>query len=83
MKGRNIGSVIDQMLAHVPDGEPLRERLQHLANSARYKAPEQMYEMWFVGTEILQEEFGPPEGLNEWQKAVVAIWIDKPAGVAV
>jgi hypothetical protein len=75
---RRIIDVIDQMLERVPNGDPLYTRLQWLRRDASYKAPEMAGESWFLGNEILSEEFGPPSQLVGWQAEVASIWMNTP-----
>lgn len=78
MSDRDLGDVLDAMLAHIPIDHPLRERFKWLAGDIRYKAPEQMREGWFEASSMLSVELGPPETLTEdWQTQVIAIFTDK------
>lgn len=72
---RNIGEVIDKMIAEIPDeGSELRDRLAKIKRDAGYTPPEMMETQWYNVSLALRMAFKtelPP--VNGWQGKVVRI----------
>jgi hypothetical protein len=83
MKGekmRNIVVVIDEILKLIPEDfdEDFIIGLKEIQDSALYTAPEAMSIRWQTGAELFDDYFGNNiNELNEWQKQVVKIWMNK------
>jgi hypothetical protein len=77
---RNITTVIDQMLALIPQAEKsehdLRRNLTKIQEEAEWLAPEQVVGLWARGTKILEAYFFPfrVDQLEGWKRAIVDIW---------
>jgi hypothetical protein len=58
MSGRNIGEVIDRIVAQIPpDKEWARQSLLFVKRDASFTAPELMYMRWNQAAEILDDAF--------------------------
>jgi hypothetical protein len=76
---RNIGAVIDQMLAVIPedDGNTLILDLNDIMGSVRYSAPEMIGMWWNELTMVINEHLPDPDECNHWQMQVGMILMDK------
>lgn len=75
MANRNIGEVLDQMLA-IATLPPLgKEQLDKFVNALRYKAPEQLNSCWGALGNLCSSmvERKPPEQLRGWEKELIEI----------
>ena len=75
---RNLGAVIDQMLAVIPSSED-RLITSLLSNKASFvtTSPETVRLRWECTAETLEIHLGDEEPTEGWQKKVVDIWMDK------
>jgi hypothetical protein len=75
---RRIDEVITALLGAIPETEvDFREELQRLSRKANYTAPEVMHGRWLEGAVLLDRYIGKPPVLEDWQQAVVNIWVNK------
>lgn len=76
---RNIGEVVDKMLVQIPKDYSNLELIREL-NSAidlsRYKAPEQILDIWEEIRMALVKHIPQPYEFH-WQEIVINIWMDK------
>lgn len=72
---RCLSMVIDRMLEYVPEGNPLVEELRAVQESTRYRAPEEMRDLWGRGGEVLYEAFGCPVPHEGWEGKIMDIWM--------
>lgn len=75
-KPRELGEVIDAMLAEVPETESrLRAALVGFKSSNDFAPPEGAKMWWKATVDLLMKEIGEPK--SEWQKRVAAIFSGK------
>jgi hypothetical protein len=76
---RNLIEVIHQMQKQIPlSEERFHAALKSQEESILYSAPELMQLRWHETSYIINDFIHcPPDQLNEWQKKVVDIWMDK------
>lgn len=74
---RNLGNVIEQVLAVIPDDfqekKKIIEHTDSLMKGVRYTAPEQMPNVWGAFGNILGAYLGEPQGPEDWRLKVQAI----------
>lgn len=69
---RNLATVIDQMLAQIPQGESLVPVLEGCKSSFLYAAPEMHLFWWQRVAECLEDHIGVPQ--LQWQQEVADIF---------
>lgn len=76
---RNLGEVLDQMLVIEGLSVLAKERLTKFGEDLRYKAPEQMNEMWGNLGELCTSMVGgkPPHRLEGWEIALIETLMNK------
>ena len=76
---RDLGKVIDEMIAVIPpiEGEILIARLKAQKESFLFSAPELVGIRWQVTSECLADELGNKRQTEGWQKTIQDIWMDK------
>jgi hypothetical protein len=70
-KGRNIGEVLDRMIAAAAPDQALCASLRTVGTSIGYTPPESMVERWQELMLIINLTFPKPQDLAEWQKDVI------------
>lgn len=75
-KPRNIFEVIEDMLQHVPDENPLTGWLARVRQDAGFTAPESMHTRWEDTRRVLVEAIPNPR--LAWERAVIAIFRGEP-----
>lgn len=77
---RDIGSVLDRMLRHIPDTEDavqLKSALHNMRDSVSYAAPE-MTQFWWHELHAAVNTYLPePSECSEWQTKVAEIYMGK------
>ena len=76
---RDLGKVIDQMIAVIPpkENEILIKRLQANKDSYAFTAPELVGLRWQETALCLADELGDKRQTEGWKKTVQDIWMDK------
>lgn len=76
---RDIIKVITEMINKIPSTEiEFLSQLNNLIDSCKYTAPEMIGLRWEQLTEIVNEYIVvEPESLNEWQRNVISIFVNK------
>jgi len=76
-QNRNIGGVIDQLIA-ASDSEQFTKELQHLGNKIRYTAPELFGSLWNELNMIFNMHVNKPvHELNEQELKLLEIYLDE------
>jgi hypothetical protein len=69
VEDRNIGEVIEKMMAVFPESESnVRHGLRTIMESIRYTAPEGMYNRWNQLGYFVNQVLPHPSQLNQWQR---------------
>jgi hypothetical protein len=79
MSDRNIGEVLEQMLAIEEIPEPLKESLTKFGSDLRYRAPEEINRSWGELGHICSAavENRPPEKLVGWERGLIGLLINE------
>lgn len=74
---RDLPEVIGRLLAIIPAEETeFRSKLQWVAERAIYTAPEIMRQRWHDAQLVISHSLPPLAHLSDWQRKVVAIWMN-------
>ncbi len=77
---RNIGAVLDAMIAVIPAGNPLAADLTKCGDSLHYLAPEQVRQAWTkVYSVVVPALPVNPAELADWQIDLLRVWMDDPS----
>lgn len=64
--------VINDILAHIPETDTLKKKMEKAIDKHSYLAPEREYEIWVYTENILLRHF--PINIPEWGKTILTIW---------
>jgi hypothetical protein len=65
--------VVNDILAHIPETDILKKKMEKAIDNHLYLAPEREYEMWDYTENILLRHFSIIN-IPEWGKTVLTIW---------
>jgi hypothetical protein len=72
---RDISEVIEKIIREIPQDQQkgdLSRVLRRVSSSAKYTAPELMYERWNQVAEVLERYLGDPT--EEWKRRIASIF---------
>jgi hypothetical protein len=75
---RDVAEVLTRIISEIPDGHPVKRKLERIREASYFKAPELMRDIWVDAANALETGITPEEfEIFEWPKTVQAIFADR------